>query len=75
MLQSKPFVLLHPTSFFASNPEVLELDDKDIIETGVGHEMKGQVSAKHQLLAFVRVFSRIYGTKFCPTKKAENESF
>ena len=46
-------MLLHPTSFFASDPEVLELDDKDIIETGVGHEMKGQVSAKHQLLAFV----------------------
>lgn len=46
-------MLLHPTGYFASNPEVLELDDKDVIEAGVGHEMKGQVSAKHQLLAFV----------------------
>ncbi len=46
-------MLLHPTSYFASHPDVLELEEKDIVEAGSGHEMKGQLSAKHQLLAFV----------------------
>ncbi len=46
-------MLLHPTSYFASHPDVLELEEKDVAETGIEHEMKGQLSAKHQLLAFV----------------------
>ncbi len=51
--QSKPYVLLHPTSYFASNPEALGLNEKDVIETGVGHDIKGPVSASHQLVTFV----------------------
>ncbi|MBN3310424.1 DHX34 helicase, partial [Amia calva] len=47
--RSKQGVLIHPTSVFASDPEVLHIPEHDSKEQG---SEKGQTS-KHQMLAFV----------------------
>uniref|UniRef100_A0A2C9JVF9 RNA helicase n=1 Tax=Biomphalaria glabrata TaxID=6526 RepID=A0A2C9JVF9_BIOGL len=50
--QSKPFVLLHPTSIFASHPDLLTpkyLEHKKLSQS----ELKGLFSSKHELLAYV----------------------
>lgn len=46
-------MLLHPTSVFAVDPEVLELKEKDIKEPPIGVHRRESLSHKHQLLAYV----------------------
>ena len=49
--QNKGFVVLHPTSIFAYKPELLALPDTS--DTTRQHDLKGFMSSKHQLLAYV----------------------
>ncbi|XP_067667167.1 probable ATP-dependent RNA helicase DHX34 [Haliotis asinina] len=52
--KNKAFILLHPTSVFASKPEVLRPSDiKDNKTTP--SELRGRLSSKHEVLAFVSV--------------------
>lgn len=57
--RSKGFVLLHPTSVFATNPEALQLKETQVKDTPVGvgvggkSSNKGHLSNGHQLIAFV----------------------
>ncbi|XP_066278325.1 probable ATP-dependent RNA helicase DHX34 [Branchiostoma lanceolatum] len=48
--KSKQFVVLHPTGVFCTNPEPLQLPHTEG-KQGVA-QLKGQVSSKHQLLAY-----------------------
>jgi hypothetical protein len=45
----KPFNLLHPNSNFAANPEILNLDEMDMVDFP-GFSRKYPVSSKHQVL-------------------------
>ncbi|XP_065837116.1 probable ATP-dependent RNA helicase DHX34 [Oscarella lobularis] len=52
--QAKPFVVLHPTSVFANQPDVLQ--SKMGVEEGMtatGHRDKLRFSTKHEFLAYV----------------------
>ncbi|XP_071098755.1 probable ATP-dependent RNA helicase DHX34 [Haliotis cracherodii] len=52
--KNKAFILLHPTSVFASKPEVLRPSDiKDNKTTP--SELRGRLSSKHEVLAFVSI--------------------
>jgi hypothetical protein len=53
VFQSKPFVLLHPTSVFSYKPELLH--PKHDTESGKHNpaDLKGLLSNKHELLTFV----------------------
>lgn len=52
--KAKGFVLLHPTSIFSFNPEVLELKDHEVKEVpGKTSKNHGRLSNKHQLLTFL----------------------
>jgi hypothetical protein len=44
----KPFNLLHPNSNFAANPEILNVDEIDIVDFP-GFNRKYPVSSKHQV--------------------------
>lgn len=48
----KPYVGLHPLSFFGNNAKVLHLEESDII-TIAGYKSKFPVSPKHQLLSYL----------------------
>lgn len=48
--KSKPFLLLHPTSVFSAQPELLQLKEED---KQVAPDLKGRLSNKHELLAYV----------------------
>ncbi|KAL7295806.1 hypothetical protein TKK_0010856 [Trichogramma kaykai] len=48
----KPFVALHPMSFFGNHHEVLHLAESDISEI-LGFKSKTPISAKHQLLTYL----------------------
>lgn len=49
--QSKPFVLLHPTSIFANHSNLLK--PAEVPEKHAGHiDLKGHLSTKHELLAY-----------------------
>ncbi|KAJ0175217.1 hypothetical protein K1T71_009358 [Dendrolimus kikuchii] len=51
---SKPFVFLHPTSYFGKSPRVLQLTEADIqTEVPVGYKSKLPLSAKHQILCYL----------------------
>ncbi|KAM3961684.1 LOW QUALITY PROTEIN: putative ATP-dependent RNA helicase DHX34 [Aphomia sociella] len=51
---SKPFVFLHPTSYFGKQPKVLQLTDADIqSETPPGFKSKQPLSNKHQILCYL----------------------
>ncbi|XP_068622478.1 probable ATP-dependent RNA helicase DHX34 [Battus philenor] len=51
---SKPFVYLHPTSYFGRNPRVVQLCEADINEeTPPGYKSKLALSARHQLLCYL----------------------
>ncbi|KAL0870455.1 hypothetical protein ABMA27_005452 [Loxostege sticticalis] len=51
---SKPFVFLHPNSYFGKNPRVLQLCEADIqTETPPGFKSKLPVSGKHQILCYL----------------------
>lgn len=51
--KKKGFVLLHPTSVFTLNPDVLQLKDHEIKEVPGKPSNRGHLSNKHQLLAFL----------------------
>ncbi|KAF9407084.1 hypothetical protein HW555_012772 [Spodoptera exigua] len=55
---SKPFVFLHPTSYFGKQSRVLQLTEADILSdmrelNAVGYEGKLPVSSKHQILCYL----------------------
>ena len=50
--RGKPFAALHPMGVFANHPEVLQLQDHDVVDVP-GFKTKQQFSNKHQLLVYV----------------------
>ncbi|CAH0399530.1 unnamed protein product [Chilo suppressalis] len=51
---SKPFVYLHPNSYFGKQPRVLQLTEADIQTDGPpGYKSKLPLSAKHQILCYL----------------------
>nr|KAG5694320.1 hypothetical protein BaRGS_035188 [Batillaria attramentaria] len=52
--KNKPFILLHPTSVFAYQPELLKptAGPEDVPQNSGVSELKGRLSSRHELLAF-----------------------
>ncbi|XP_045775996.1 probable ATP-dependent RNA helicase DHX34 isoform X1 [Maniola jurtina] len=50
---SKPFVFLHPTSYFGKQPKLLQLTEADIQDNPPGYKSKLPLSSKHQLLCYL----------------------
>ncbi|XP_034943062.1 probable ATP-dependent RNA helicase DHX34 [Chelonus insularis] len=50
--KAKPFVALHPMSFFGNHPQVLQLEEPDIVNIP-GYKSKTPLSSKHQLLTYL----------------------
>ncbi|KAJ8714474.1 hypothetical protein PYW07_002699 [Mythimna separata] len=53
---SKPFVYLHPTSYFGKLPRTLQLTEADIhsdLPVSLGFDSKLPVSSKHQILCYL----------------------
>ncbi|KAI4488134.1 hypothetical protein M0804_004982 [Polistes exclamans] len=50
--KTKPYVALHPMSFFGNYPQVLQLEEHDIISIP-NFKSKTPVSSKHQLLTYL----------------------
>lgn len=50
--KAKPYVALHPMSFFGNHPQLLQLEEPDIINIP-GFKSKIPLSSKHQLLAYL----------------------
>ncbi|KAJ8670739.1 hypothetical protein QAD02_001998 [Eretmocerus hayati] len=48
----KPFVALHPMSFFGVHPQVLQLEEPDVVSIP-GYKSKTPVSPKHQMLTYL----------------------
>lgn len=48
----KPYVGLHPLSFFGNHPQVLQLEESEIMSIP-GFKTKLPISAKHQLLVYL----------------------
>lgn len=49
----KPFVALHPNCFFAFHPEVIQLEECDIVNPPPKFRTKLKVSSKHQILFYM----------------------
>ncbi|XP_063433122.1 probable ATP-dependent RNA helicase DHX34 isoform X3 [Mytilus trossulus] len=52
--KNKPFLLLHPTSVFASQPELLQPPEPEKQNVGPS-DLRGKLSNKHQLLTYVKL--------------------
>ncbi|XP_011135591.1 probable ATP-dependent RNA helicase DHX34 [Harpegnathos saltator] len=50
--KAKQYVLLHPMSFFGNHPEVLQVEEVDVVSIS-GFKSKTPVSPKHQILAYL----------------------
>ncbi|XP_029161451.1 probable ATP-dependent RNA helicase DHX34 isoform X1 [Nylanderia fulva] len=50
--KAKPYVALHPMSFFGNHPQVLQIEEVDIISIS-GFKSKNPVSPKHKILAYL----------------------
>ncbi|KAL6256792.1 hypothetical protein P5V15_011732 [Pogonomyrmex californicus] len=50
--KAKPYVALHPMSFFGNHPQILQIEDADVISIP-GFKNKTLVSSKHQILAYL----------------------
>ncbi|KZC06163.1 putative ATP-dependent RNA helicase DHX34, partial [Dufourea novaeangliae] len=50
--KAKPYIALHPMSFFGNHPQVLQLEETDIISIP-GFKSKTPVSSKHTILAYL----------------------
>lgn len=51
--ESKPFTSLHPMSFFANNPQILQLTEIETVEKIGSYRSKLPLSSKHQLLCYL----------------------
>ncbi|KAK7573392.1 hypothetical protein V9T40_010583 [Parthenolecanium corni] len=49
----KPFVALHPNCFFAFHPEVIQLEECDMVNPPPTFRTKLKVSSKHQILFYM----------------------
>ncbi|XP_020296312.1 probable ATP-dependent RNA helicase DHX34 isoform X2 [Pseudomyrmex gracilis] len=52
--KAKPYVALHPMSFFGNHPQVLQIEETDTVAIP-GFKSKSPVSSKHQILAYLIV--------------------
>lgn len=53
--KSKPYVAMHPMSFFAANYQLLNLNESDIMEkTGI-YQSKQPLSSRHQILCYLSI--------------------
>ena len=50
--KAKPYVALHPMSFFGNHPQILQLEEADIVSIP-GFKSKTPVSSKHTILAYL----------------------
>ncbi|XP_052742483.1 probable ATP-dependent RNA helicase DHX34 isoform X2 [Bicyclus anynana] len=50
---SKPFVFLHPTSYFGKQSKLLQLTEAEIQDHPPGYKSKLPLSSKHQLLCYL----------------------
>ncbi|XP_046400213.1 probable ATP-dependent RNA helicase DHX34 [Ischnura elegans] len=50
--RGKPYIALHPMSFFGTHPKVLHLEESDI-HTSRGRNSKLPMSSKHQILVYL----------------------
>jgi len=50
--KAKSYVALHPMSFFGNYPQVLQIEETDIMSMP-GFQSKAPVSSKHQILAYL----------------------
>ncbi|XP_018310380.1 probable ATP-dependent RNA helicase DHX34 isoform X2 [Mycetomoellerius zeteki] len=50
--KAKPYVALHPMSFFGNHPQVLQIEEPDIMSMP-GFKSKTPVSCKHEILAYL----------------------
>lgn len=49
--KAKPYVALHPVSFFGNHPQVLQIEEADVMLPGF--KSKTPVSSKHQILVYL----------------------
>ncbi|XP_011867722.1 PREDICTED: probable ATP-dependent RNA helicase DHX34 [Vollenhovia emeryi] len=50
--KAKPYVALHPMSFFGNHPQVLQIEEADVMPVP-GFKNKTPISSKHQILAYL----------------------
>ncbi|XP_018359215.1 PREDICTED: probable ATP-dependent RNA helicase DHX34 isoform X2 [Trachymyrmex cornetzi] len=50
--KAKPYVALHPMSFFGNHPQVLQIEETDVMSMPM-FKSKTPVSCKHQILAYL----------------------
>lgn len=50
--KAKPYVALHPMSFFGNHPQLLQIEEPDVVLIP-GFKSKSPVSPKHQILAYL----------------------
>lgn len=50
--KAKPYIALHPMSFFGNHPQVLQLEEADIVSIS-GFKSKTPVSPKHTILTYL----------------------
>lgn len=50
---SKPFTSLHPMGYFGNNPQMLQLNDSEIIDKPLSYKSKAPLSDRHQLLCYL----------------------
>ncbi|KAL0125435.1 hypothetical protein PUN28_004512 [Cardiocondyla obscurior] len=50
--KAKPYVALHPMSFFGNHPQVLQIEEEDVMAIA-GFKSKTPVSSKNQILAYL----------------------
>lgn len=50
--KAKPYVALHPMSFFGNHPQVLQVEEVDVVSISA-FKSKTPISPKHQILAYL----------------------
>lgn len=50
--KAKPYVALHPMSFFGNHPQILQIEEPDVVSIP-GFKSKTSVSPKHQILTYL----------------------
>lgn len=53
--KSKPYVSMHPMSYFAANYQTLNIPDSDIIEKPALYRSRQTLSSKHQLVCYLSI--------------------